>query len=671
MKYVVTKHDLRCLIKELQYLIGSRVNKVYDFTTKSVCLKLSVKPDNDKKYLIIDAGSKMYTTDKFKSVRQFPTSFCSKMRKHLSNKRISSVKQINNDRVVDISIGYDDYMYHLIGELYASGNIVLTDKNYRILNVLHPHNYDEDNKVRVGYVYPFDKATEDINMESILDRFLEWNSKMITNEEIKLRERLMKSPLVVLGSSVIMSSLVELGYDPNSKTQLFTDDEVNLLVKTVHQCFVDDTRGGYVVQDGDGNYCSLEPVNYYHTKNKVKVYFPSFERACEMYFSYVDSFNKTSSDNSKKKKKDKLDPKERMIKNIDDQISNLEKKYEKKYDVSELVENSYDIFDNIINTAYNCHVNSELDDIRVMINEIENVKFVRVKPEKKMIIVNFDNVDIELDYSVNVYKNIGMLYGVGKTYKSKANRAKDKLEEAVKKTVKKRTVELVDIPGKKKEYWFEQYNWFISSDQFLVVSGKTADQNENIVKKYLDKNDVYVHSDVPGSGSCVIKNPNDVDIPISTLNQAGQFVISHTKSWNSGVGDKSWWVYANQVSKTTESGEYVGKGSFIVRGKKNYISASSLVLGMTIMFKLKDIEELRYTADETVEFAIPMCSPYISLRKFKFKVKILPGKNKKGKTIKSIIRNFNKNANLYEKSALKKIDVDEFHRVLVNGIRMD
>ena len=50
----------------------------------------------------------------------------------------------------------------------------------------------------------------------------------------------------------------------------------------------------------------------------------------------------------------------------------------------------------------------------------------------------------------------------------------------------------------------------------------------------------------------------------------------------------AWWVHANQVSKTAPSGEYLTTGSFMIRGKKNYLPPSPLVMGFGFLFKLDD-----------------------------------------------------------------------------------
>lgn len=61
------------------------------------------------------------------------------MRKHLKNKRLEVLKQLGMDRIVDLQFGTGEAAYHVVLELYDRGNIVLTDYELTILNVLRPH----------------------------------------------------------------------------------------------------------------------------------------------------------------------------------------------------------------------------------------------------------------------------------------------------------------------------------------------------------------------------------------------------------------------------------------------------------------------------------------------------------------------------------------------------
>jgi predicted ribosome quality control (RQC) complex YloA/Tae2 family protein len=69
-----------------------------------------------------------------------------------------------------------------------------------------------------------------------------------------------------------------------------------------------------------------------------------------------------------------------------------------------------------------------------------------------------------------------------------------------------------------------------------VIGGRDAQQNEVIVKKYLKANDIYMHADVHGASSVVIKNPSAQPIPPTTLLQAATMTICRSSAWTAKVG---------------------------------------------------------------------------------------------------------------------------------------
>ena len=52
----------------------------------------------------------------------------------------------------------------------------------------------------------------------------------------------------------------------------------------------------------------------------------------------------------------------------------------------------------------------------------------------------------------------------------------------------------------------------ISSENYLVIAGRDMQQNELIVKKYMRAGDLYVHADLHGASSVIIKNPGSDSI---------------------------------------------------------------------------------------------------------------------------------------------------------------
>jgi hypothetical protein len=59
-------------------------------------------------------------------------------------------------------------------------------------------------------------------------------------------------------------------------------------------------------------------------------------------------------------------------------------------------------------------------------------------------------------------------------------------------------------------------------------------------------------------------------------------------AWEAKVVTNAYWVWGEQVSKTAPTGEYLTTGSFMIRGKKNFLPLSHLILGFSFLFKLEE-----------------------------------------------------------------------------------
>ncbi|EXJ54308.1 tRNA threonylcarbamoyladenosine biosynthesis protein [Cladophialophora yegresii CBS 114405] len=166
--------------------------------------------------------------------------------------------------------------------------------------------------------------------------------------------------------------------------------------------------------------------------------------------------------------------------------------------------------------------------------------------------------------------------------------AEHKIEADLKKGLK--TEKAVLRPARK-QFWFEKFLYFISSDGYLVIGGKDAQQNELLYRRYLKKGDIYVHADLQGASSVIVKNnpkTPDAPIPPSTLSQAGALTVCTSSAWDSKALMGAWWVNADQVSKTAPTGEYLTTGGFIIRGHKNLLPPSQLLLGFGVMWLISD-----------------------------------------------------------------------------------
>lgn len=104
------------------------------------------------------------------------------------------------------------------------------------------------------------------------------------------------------------------------------------------------------------------------------------------------------------------------------------------------------------------------------------------------------------------------------------------------------------IAKARKVMWFEKFYWCISSEGYLIIGGRDAQQNEMVVKRYLRPGDVYVHADLSGASSVVVRNKNkNEEIPPMTLNEAGSMAVCYSNAWEAKVVVSAWWVYHHQV----------------------------------------------------------------------------------------------------------------------------
>jgi predicted ribosome quality control (RQC) complex YloA/Tae2 family protein len=149
--------DVRALVLLLRKkLIGLRMANVYDVSGRLYLLKLSKA--NRKEHLLIEAGIRLHTTEFLRNKKDVPSGFTMKLRKHMRTKKLEKVEQLGIDRVVDLQFGKGEHSYHILIELYAAGNVILTDHEYTILSLLRSHKFDETAKIQIKEKYPFTSA---------------------------------------------------------------------------------------------------------------------------------------------------------------------------------------------------------------------------------------------------------------------------------------------------------------------------------------------------------------------------------------------------------------------------------------------------------------------------------------------------------------------------------
>ncbi|HEV2316904.1 MAG TPA: NFACT family protein [Thermoplasmata archaeon] len=144
----------------------------------------------------------------------------------------------------------------------------------------------------------------------------------------------------------------------------------------------------------------------------------------------------------------------------------------------------------------------------------------------------------------------------------------------------------------RRHFWFEQLRWFISSEGAIVLGGKDAVSNDRVVKRYLGPGDRYLHADLHGAPSVVIKHPEpgQPELTELTFREAGQFGLAFSKAWRAGrASGDAYWVEADQVSKTGGTGEFVARGAWVIQGTRHLMRDLPLELGVGTI-RYEDVE---------------------------------------------------------------------------------
>lgn len=140
--------DIYFVLKELKFLIGAKIDKIYQDRDDFVfCFH------KGGKHLLKIEPNILYLTG-FKDFDITPKNFCMFLRKHLGQGRLRKIEQKNFERIVEFHVEHKE-KHIIIVELFSGGNLVLCDKSYNILYPLHSKKF-RDRTVKKGekYIYP-------------------------------------------------------------------------------------------------------------------------------------------------------------------------------------------------------------------------------------------------------------------------------------------------------------------------------------------------------------------------------------------------------------------------------------------------------------------------------------------------------------------------------------
>ncbi|KXJ93955.1 fibronectin-binding protein A N-terminus-domain-containing protein [Microdochium bolleyi] len=695
MKQRFSSLDVKVIAHELsESLTSLRVSNIYDLSSKILLFKFA-KPE-DKKQMLIDSGFRCHLTGFTRTTSAFPSPFVQKLRKVLKTRRVSAVSQIGTDRIIEFQ--FSDGQYRLYLEFFASGNIILTDRDLKILTLLRnvpegegqePQraglNYSLENRQNYGGVPDLTKERVRNALQSAVDRSKAANAagkKIKRKPGDELRKGL-ATTILELPPILVDHAMRVTGFDSTiPPASVLEDDGVldKLLTalqearKIVDQVTSSATCKGYILakkdpkaegtteqEDGAENqkkptgllyddFHPFLPRQFEDDPAYTVLPFENFNKLVDEFFSSIEGqkleSRLTEREAAAKRKLEaaRADQNKRIEGLAQTQTLNHRKAEAIEANV-ERVQEAMDAVNGLIEQGMDWHTIGKLvDRERRKGNPVAAIINLPLKLEENTITLvlgeaeedededasETDSEDsdaestssgpstsaarsngkdqrllVDINLAISPWSNAREYYDEKKSAAAKQEKTTKQSEIALKGAEQKIAAELRKSLKQEKpvlqpirrEHWFEKFDWFISSDGYLVLAGGDAQQDEILYRRYLKKGDVYLHADLNGASSVIIKNnPSTPDAPIppSTLSQAGTMAVCTSSAWDSKAGMSAYWVNADQVSKSAPTGEYLPPGNFMIRGKKNFLPAAQLVLGFGLMFKITEESKAKH-----------------------------------------------------------------------------
>lgn len=148
--------DVRAMVNSVRpSVVGCKLVNIYDINSRVYMLKL--QRSGFRCFLLLESGVRFHLTEYTRDKSLIPSNYTMKLRKHIRTRRLTSIEQMGADRRVDLTFGYGEHAFHLILELFVSGNLILTDHEYTILALLRTHQ-DQEAQVSLRKVYPLDSV---------------------------------------------------------------------------------------------------------------------------------------------------------------------------------------------------------------------------------------------------------------------------------------------------------------------------------------------------------------------------------------------------------------------------------------------------------------------------------------------------------------------------------
>ncbi len=600
-KRELTSIDIAALVGELRDYRGAKIDKAYLYPDDLVRFRMR-DFDRGRIELLCQVGEykriHMADPERVPDAPDRPPNFAKMLRNRLTGASLESVEQYEFDRIVTLRFVRGDESTTVIVELFGQGNLIVCDATDTIIDALETVRLRSRTIAPGGtYEYP-DRQLDPFSVG--YDRV----AGLIQASDADLVRTL--ATQLNLGGTYAEELCARAGVDGSMPTDNIDEAVIERVYEAL--CSVADRIRERTfdprIYRTDDQPVDVTPLPLVEYEALAFEQFDRFSTAVDQYYVELETIPVEEDTDDGPDLAEEIARIERIIDQQRAAIDDLAEEAEATRTRAEMLYAQYDLVDEIISTV----AAARADDVPwdTIIERFEDAAeagneraaaVTDIQPGDATVTIDLGDDRVTVDVTTGVERNANRLYQEAKAIENKREGAKTALAEteAEREALENRRdspqpepVEVDEdeptdwlsrrsIPVREPDDWFERFRWFRTSDGFLVLGGRNAEQNEELVAKYLERGDRFVHAQAHGGPVTILKGSDPSEpvregpFPERSLQEAAQFAVAYSSVWKAGqfAGD-AYVVEANQVGKDPESGEYLQKGAFVIRGERDY-----------------------------------------------------------------------------------------------------
>jgi predicted ribosome quality control (RQC) complex YloA/Tae2 family protein len=370
MSYELSALDLHYLLEELSVVVGARVDKLYNPEKKELLIQLFLT-GMGKKILRIRAPGFIYLTDFKGEQKERPSGFCTLLRKYLDGSRISSIRLLGFERIIEIAFEGKEGKFRLVFELFSKGNIIFCRDDLTIIQPVESQEWkDRTIRPKLGYTYP----KKPLN-------FLEVDEKSIGMLMEKSGKSLVKLLAIELGlGGVYAEELCALSQIPKESTRL-TEPELKRLILASRE-LVSRKLDPAIVFEVE-KLKAIVPFGLSTLSELRTKEFKSYNEALD--YAFTNELVKSSDEKKLSKNQEKIERIMRIIARQDEYLKELEVEIVEDTKIGEAVYQNYSLLGSVLKELAKAREKYSFREIKERLKGHKLIKEIKEK-EKSAIV---------------------------------------------------------------------------------------------------------------------------------------------------------------------------------------------------------------------------------------------------------------------------------------------